>query len=244
MPRTMGTLYWQLNDSWPVVSWSGLDYFGEWKALRYASRDAFAPLLLSVRVEGDTLELWGVSDLREAAEGTLALKLQDLRGTPLWEAPVQLSLQPGSSDRLWSMPVAELLGENDARGVVFSAHLPEEDHPILFYFLPPKALALEVPAIQMEWGEEDGEITLTLISNVLAKDVYLSLRGRVEGEGPGGGIRAPTRAFFSDNFFDLLPGRPRRLSISTDLSMNEFQDRLLIRTLAEVPREGMAADPG
>ena len=38
MPRGMGTLYWQLNDCWPVASWSSLDYFGRWKALHYMAR--------------------------------------------------------------------------------------------------------------------------------------------------------------------------------------------------------------
>ena len=61
----MGTLYWQLNDTWPVVSWSSRDYFGRWKALHFAARDAFAPLLLSPVLRGDTLEVWGVSDLND-----------------------------------------------------------------------------------------------------------------------------------------------------------------------------------
>ena len=65
-PRTMGTLYWQLNDTWPVVSWSSRDYFGRWKALHYAARDAFAPILISSVLNGDTLEVWGVSDLNKA----------------------------------------------------------------------------------------------------------------------------------------------------------------------------------
>ena len=44
--RVAGTLYWQLNDCWPVASWSSLDYFGRWKALHYAARRFYAPLLL------------------------------------------------------------------------------------------------------------------------------------------------------------------------------------------------------
>ncbi|MCJ7825449.1 MAG: glycoside hydrolase family 2 protein, partial [Anaerolineales bacterium] len=45
--RVSGTLYWQLNDCWPVASWSSLDYFGRWKALHYAARRFYAPLMLS-----------------------------------------------------------------------------------------------------------------------------------------------------------------------------------------------------
>ena len=48
MDRVAGTLYWQLNDCWPVASWSSLDYFGRWKALHYAARRFYAPVMLSI----------------------------------------------------------------------------------------------------------------------------------------------------------------------------------------------------
>ena len=47
MPRGMGTLYWQINDCWPVASWSSLDYHGRWKTLHYMARHFYAPLLVS-----------------------------------------------------------------------------------------------------------------------------------------------------------------------------------------------------
>ncbi len=50
--RCMGAVYWQLNDCWPVASWSSIDYFGRWKALHYAAKRFFAPVLLSCNEEG------------------------------------------------------------------------------------------------------------------------------------------------------------------------------------------------
>ena len=47
MPQGMGTLYWQLNDCWPVASWSSIDYFHRWKALHFMARRFFAPVLVS-----------------------------------------------------------------------------------------------------------------------------------------------------------------------------------------------------
>ena len=46
--RCMGSLYWQVNDSNPVISWSSVDYFGRWKALHYAAKKFYAPVLCSV----------------------------------------------------------------------------------------------------------------------------------------------------------------------------------------------------
>lgn len=54
-PYCMGTLYWQLNDSWPVVSWSSIDYYGNWKALHYQAKRAFAPVLINPIQQNDSL---------------------------------------------------------------------------------------------------------------------------------------------------------------------------------------------
>ena len=45
--RCMGAIYWQLNDCWPVISWSSIDYYGRWKALHYYAKRFFAPVMLS-----------------------------------------------------------------------------------------------------------------------------------------------------------------------------------------------------
>jgi beta-mannosidase len=232
-PRTMGTLYWQLNDTWPVVSWSSRDYFGRWKALHYAARDAFAPVLISPTLRGDTLEVWGVSDLTRAVEGTLTLELLDFGGVALWQAPVPATLLPNESRLLWAGSASSLLGNADSRRVVFAAELTEtgnerQGHPALLYLHPPKDLDLGAPAIHLEFTQEGRTTLLTMESESLAKDVYLRLDG----------------ATFSDNFFDLLPGRPRAVEIATEFTVAQIEVMLKIRTLAEVPREGMATYAG
>ena len=50
--RCMGAIVWQLNDCWPVISWSSVDYCGRWKALHYAEKRFFAPLMISCQEEG------------------------------------------------------------------------------------------------------------------------------------------------------------------------------------------------
>src|SRR5690349_12778607 len=83
--RVAGTLYWQLNDCWPVASWASLDYFGRWKALHYAARRFYAPLMFSVEDNAATAEqaIYVTSDLREPWEGTVRWALETLDGKSL-----------------------------------------------------------------------------------------------------------------------------------------------------------------
>ncbi len=246
-PRTMGTLYWQLNDTWPVVSWSGRDWFGRWKALHFAAREAFAPLLVSGVVVRDTVEVWGVWDGLQPREGTLDLELLDFAGTVLWEGHIPTTLPPGSATRQWRSSVADLLRGADPRTVVLAARFrtgndgggsggsevqAQAPGPVsLLYLSPPRELALEASKIQVETAAGADGVLLTLTADVLAKDVALTLE-----------TGAPGR--FRENFFDLLPGRPRTVVVETILSPEELRSRLRIRTLAEVPREGLKVDEG
>jgi hypothetical protein len=162
--------------------------------------------------------------------------------------------------------VEELLSGADPGTVVFSATLlPSAEGPLegangpsaLFYFQPPKALELEAPVIQVEWEAGGDEILLTLQTGVLAKSVYLRVdpesagepvasssreEGMEEEEHPSGNDHPDLPVIFSDNFFDLLPGRPRTVSLDTALPFADVQRGLRIRTLAEVPREGLPSE--
>lgn len=226
----MGTLYWQLNDTWPVVSWSSRDYFGRWKAMHYSAREAFAPILISPVHQGDRLEFWGVSDLTDPVEGTLNLELLDFDGIVLWQTAVQAHLPANESRLLWDGSLSDILGDADSRRVVLVGSYVEDGAEVpgqraLLYFHPPKELGLGVPTIRMEMTQEGGSLVLSLEADVLAKNVYLSLDG----------------THFSDNFFDLLPGRPYSVTLDTDLTAVQAEQSLKVRTLAEVPREGLAA---
>ena len=83
--RVAGTLYWQLNDCWPVASWSSIDYFGRWKALHYAARRFYAPVLLSIEDAPPCQSIYLSSDLLEDWQGEVRWRLTTLDGTLLDE---------------------------------------------------------------------------------------------------------------------------------------------------------------
>ena len=88
--RCMGAIIWQLNDCWPVASWSSLDYFGRWKAMHYAAKRFFAPVMISAEEEGELSQNPKINEYRTTPiERSVRLNvanetLQDVTGTVNW----------------------------------------------------------------------------------------------------------------------------------------------------------------
>jgi len=77
-PRCMGTLYWQLNDAWPVISWSSIDYAGNKKILHENLAELYAPILIGVLpTTDDNFTVYAVSDLYREINADLILKVKD-----------------------------------------------------------------------------------------------------------------------------------------------------------------------
>jgi len=83
-PRSMGTLYWQLNDAWPVISWSSIDYYGNKKLLHDELKVLYAPILIGVLPTNDgNFTVYAVSDLYREINADLVLNVKDLDGNLL-----------------------------------------------------------------------------------------------------------------------------------------------------------------
>ena len=202
MPYNAGSLYWQLDDCWPVASWAGMDYFGRWKALHYAARRFFAPLLLSTVEEMGDVRVYGISDLRVETPARLAVRLLDFEGRELWRKDSDVKLAGNASAIIYSLPRAEALHGADPARVVLVSELSANGQRLarsLSYFVKTKDLALPDPelsvAVTPEVAGTQGAM-VRVTARRLARDV------RLEAE------PAPTRPeeMFSDNYFDLLPG--------------------------------------
>ncbi|MCP5054943.1 MAG: hypothetical protein GY940_47695 [bacterium] len=197
MPYCMGTLYWQLNDCWPVVSWSGLDYYGNWKALHYFVKKAYAPILVSPVEEEGKLRVYLVSDRLEPEVGTLRVKLTDLRGKELWRRDMRVRAEANAS-RVVFETGTEPLPEGRRKGELMLVTDFMKDERIeasnVYYFAPPKDLELSRAAIKIKFSRVRGEAAgIELWSDKLVKNIYLKAEGM--------------RGYFTDNFFDLPPDR-------------------------------------
>jgi len=90
-PYNMGTLYWQLNDAWPVTSWSSIDYFGNPKVLQERLKMLYAPVLLSL--DRKDYGVFVTSDLLRGIDGILSVTVCDLEDRPLFEQQMKVKLE-------------------------------------------------------------------------------------------------------------------------------------------------------
>lgn len=203
MPYTMGTMYWQINDCWPVASWSSTDYYHKWKALHYAVKKAYKPILLVTKEKEDSILVYGVSDLLEETKGELKLTVIDFEGNVLKEISEKVELIENTSTKVFEIRKDVILADFDSTKIVLKVELSYNDGVLadnLYYFEKPKDLLLEEPIIHTEIIEKDGKIFLKVSTNKLVKDVYFNFKEQ--------------KVFLSDNYFDLLANEERLIELS------------------------------
>lgn len=218
-PYCMGSLFWQLNDSWPVVSWSGIDYYGNWKALMYQSKRAFAPILINAIKEGDDLCVYLVSDELQDHDGVrLDVELMDFDGKAHGKWTQNGRLAANSSVLFMKKRAGELQGKLSAANSLLHFTLKAKNGATLaddvFYFAYPKDQKLPEANIETSVRRRGDTIEMTLKTDKLARDIFVEV--------PVQGVR------FTDNFFDLLPGQRKKITITSPEghSLNDFTFRL------------------
>lgn len=205
-PYCMGSLFWQLNDSWPVVSWSSIDYYGNWKAMQYQSQRAFAPILINAIKEGDDLCVYLISDeLQDRDDVRLTVELMDFDGKSHGKWTQNGKLTANTSMLFLKKRVDEFLSKQDAATSFLRFTLKAKNGAALadevFYFAYPKDQKLPEARIETSVKKRGEAIEMTLKTDKLARDIFIEV--------PVQGVR------FSDNFFDLLPGQRKKITITS-----------------------------
>ncbi len=215
-PYCMGTLYWQLNDCWPVTSWSSVDSYGIAKAAHYSITKAFEPQITSITQTKGKYEVFVVAD--HPCEPTLTTTLFSLQGATLWTATQALIFEQGGSQKIITLDSTKLLSIYNPREVFLHTHLQASTgqtlHENYFYFVPFKQLPLTKPVLT--WSLDKKTKTLHLTANsTLVKNVYLE---------------AGASTTFEENFFDLLPNQQKIIQYNTD-SFKKLKANLVLRSL-------------
>lgn len=197
-PHCMGTLYWQLNDTWPVCSWASLDHGGGWKLLHHMAQHFYEPVFVSAVPTPKGIELRVVNDTAQAIEITLRAHAVNMAGQVRPLAGAVLTVTPDAAVVGLTVPAGVLNGSEvltytwaDASGRLMSG-----DH---YAPLPYKSYNLLPPQLAQVVVETATGYDITVSSKALA--FYVAL----EADQPGR---------FSRNAFILFPGNPATISFT------------------------------
>jgi beta-mannosidase len=239
MPHCMGALYWQLNDCWPVASWSSIEFTGRWRALHHVARRFYAPALVSAQVPGDEgtiignyrastvdeVHLHTVYDRPERAAGVLRWDLFHLDGRVLLGGRKRVGLRPGESVRQKTLRLARLLARHGRDNLVLRIALDVDGRRVSedsVFLTPPRFLALPKARTKITIRPSGPQGALVTFSSPV-------FQHRFAFDFPGIAHRS------SDNYFELFPGEPKTVQVdfSRAQTVARLQRALRHRSLAD-----------
>lgn len=222
-PYCMGTLYWQINDCWPVASWSGIDYYGRWKALHYFTKDAYSDVLISPYKSGNQVAFKIVSDSPQPVQGELEVTTMTLDGKTLFSKKKAFTLNADASEDVYSLPETELLAGAENNQVFTYAQITANGKVLssnIYY--PVYSNQYTYPAVTPEWSVEKTSegVLIKLRSSALIRGLFLY----VDDED----------SFFSNNFVTLIPGKEQTIFVKTSLPADQFTAQLKYLSVNQV----------
>lgn len=196
-PVCMGSLFWQLNDNWPVASWASIEHSGKWKLLHYEAKRFFEPVHILAFIKGERLEAWICNDSPAAVAGEWRMQFFDFCGKLVREEAKSARVGPGAATRIFEGEVEKL--EVDPRDCFLHLSFAAADSRSTndLFLTYPKSCNLEIPKVKLLIDSSSEGAFVTLESEKPAFHVTLD-PGTASGR-------------FDDNGFTLLPGAPRRV---------------------------------
>ena len=208
-PVCMGALYWQLNDVWPVSSWSSLDYDGSWKLLHFEARRFFESLHLCLITKDGSIRAVAINDGLDAFSGRLTLKLRRLDGREAGDYSIDVSIKAESSTELRVLEIAGLPCKPDeafleARLELKAAGGRAETRSALAFLTEPKRCSFPDPILEAR--VDAGRAGPVLVLQCQRPAFYVA--PEVDWYGDASGVAGR----FEDSGFHLMPGEERRLA--------------------------------
>ena len=224
-PYCMGTLFWQLNDCWPVTSWSTLDYYGGFKASYFQVKRSYAKTLISFKHTDTAIEVFTVNDGRVMVKGNLVLQGIDFKGRILWQKNLIIAIEPDFSQMQFSVPKS-FFNMSDTGSVYILAKFLDQNSGDSVqghcFLVKPKNLNLEQATFKLT---KVNSYTYRLNSDHLAVGVEVSV---TPGKAPG--------ILFEDNYFDLLPGQEKLILVKNNPPKVDLIKYIRLKSLFDVSR--------
>ena len=213
--RCMGTIYWQLNDCWPAISWASIEYSFRWKALNYMAREFFKPVDLTIEEDENSVRLHIVNDTLNDFSGTVRYQLCKVDGTVIFADTMEGTCKSLSANMIKEIDLTDYIKENGRDEVFFSCGLDDMAEKHVF-FTPVKYVDLIVPNITVKACGNKLKVTTDVPSFYTQIDV------------PDTDVR------LERNFILLLPGKEYIIDIAENdgLSVEEIAEKAQVITVA------------
>ncbi|WP_416147205.1 beta-mannosidase [Salipaludibacillus sp. HK11] len=229
MGRSMGAIYWQLNDCWPVASWASVDYYGRWKALHYFAKRFFSMLLVSAEEHSQGAKIVVTNDHMTSFKGKVLWSLRDADSGIVEEGTMDAIVEPASAQQVIELDFSEkLITYQDQRDHYLEFSLVNDEEQIAsqgkVLFVPAKHFNFVKPILSVTTSESDVAYHIHVTSDFFARYVELSCK--------------KMDVVFSDNYFDINKNETVTVTVKKDntengVSREELAKEIVVRSLAD-----------
>lgn len=225
----MGTTYWQVNDCWPCPSWASRDYYGRWKALQYASRKFFAPVLLSAHDEEYDVTFNISNETFKTFKGKIKCYIKDNNLNEISCFTFDSEVGSFKSKDIVSLNVEEYIkGYERSRFLVFN--LEDENGKTLssetMLFAAPKHFKFLKPEIHVSVEKHETEFIINVSADKYVKGLEINFDD--------------IDCILSDNFFDISSKDTVKVSIeevrSGSLDLEDLKENIRIRSVYDIDK--------
>ncbi len=229
MFKTSGCLIWQLDDCWPAVSWSLIDYGLNPKAAYFFVKRAFQPVIAPLIVKNGNVYVYVVNETERPLKSTMRFQVIDFKGEVLYSKQIETTAPSYTSNLVLEESSGNLpLKQNCVLAVAL------ESNGVLLYedaktVEEPKNLLLPVPAVKTDVKKTaPAKFQIMLKTDVFAKALRLGFSG--------------VECAFDDNFFDLLPGRQKivKCALEKDLGLLDFKKALSVQVYPYLEKNALS----
>ncbi|MDC7287946.1 glycoside hydrolase family 2 protein [Blautia schinkii] len=195
--RCMGTLFWQVNDCWPVASWASIDCFGRWKGLQYGAKRFYGPILVSACEEGTTVDLYLSNETLKGTQGILNWKLMRVNNGVVMEDSVECQVRRLHTEHIVHLELNDYIKTRQDQRKYYLVYSYESGGKTVgegsVLFVQAKHFEFHKPLITFEKVDDKTWIFRT---DQFAKFVEIDFGEDI---------------VLSDNYFDLIPGQQKKI---------------------------------
>ena len=229
--QCMGSLYWQLNDCWPVASWASIDYYGRWKALHYGARRFYAPFTISIGEEKELsphVSYYVHNDTREKEGCRTEIQLKDHEFRVLWEEAWEGDLPALSVVKSMEADFSPWTHDETLRSCVFSVFRLYRGESFVtertVLFVKPKHFDYKTPVYDVSVSESGKGFDITVKASCFCQYVELYFKD--------------FDVIFSDNYFDITSPEGiivhvNKVDFQCHMTLDLVKENLVVRSVAD-----------